>query len=82
MRRLIRHVLAATLFAAGIVPLSAPGAAAEPVNPAPPVQPGLREWSGGQGEFSLTSGSRIVLHPAGAATLNTTARTFAADLAT
>ncbi|MFG3142671.1 family 20 glycosylhydrolase [Streptomyces sp. NPDC048211] len=63
-------------------PLSAPGAATEPVNPAPPVQPGLREWSGGQGEFSLTSGSRIVLHPAGAATLDTTARTFASDLAT
>ncbi|MER5275750.1 family 20 glycosylhydrolase [Streptomyces sp. NPDC002809] len=83
MRRLIRHVLAVTLLAAGAAPLGAPGAvAADPGNPAPAVQPGIREWQGGQGVFRLASGSRIILEPAGAASLRATARTFAADLST
>ncbi|MFI6944774.1 family 20 glycosylhydrolase [Streptomyces sp. NPDC050422] len=83
MRRLIRHVLAVTLLAAGVVPLGVPGAvAAEPGNPAPAVQPGIREWQGGDGVFRLEPGSRIILEPAGAAALRAIARTFAADLST
>ncbi|WP_405685488.1 family 20 glycosylhydrolase [Streptomyces sp. NBC_01387] len=94
MRRFIRHVLPVVLLVVGAAPLGVAGAAsasasasaspvtaaAGAVNPAPAVQPGIREWRGGHGEFRLTPRSRIVLGGADAAELRSMARTFATDL--
>lgn len=51
-------------------------------NMAPTVVPALREWSGGVGSFHLTPGSRLLLDPASAASLQGTAQIFQQDLAT
>ncbi|WP_052889748.1 family 20 glycosylhydrolase [Thermogemmatispora carboxidivorans] len=50
------------------------------VNPPPLVIPTLREWHGGLGTFSLTSGARIVLDPSSASRLRATAAVFQQDL--
>lgn len=49
-------------------------------NAAPPVVPALRAWSGGIGSFHLTLGSRLLLDPASAASLQRTAQVFQQDL--
>jgi hexosaminidase len=50
------------------------------VNPPPQVVPGLREWHGASGTFTLTPISRIVLDAAAGGQLDDTAHDFAADL--
>ncbi|MFJ2703610.1 family 20 glycosylhydrolase [Streptomyces sp. NPDC087428] len=86
MRRFIRHVLPIALLIVGTAPLgtSASVAVAAPAaasaNPAPAVQPGIREWHGGRGMFHLSHRSRIVLEAAESAELSSTAHTFATDL--
>ncbi|WP_338257730.1 family 20 glycosylhydrolase [Dictyobacter halimunensis] len=52
------------------------------INSTPAVAPELREWHGGTGELLLGSGSQIVLDPAYAGQLQTTARVFQQDLGT
>jgi hexosaminidase len=49
-------------------------------NPAPPVIPSLREWTGGSGSFVLTRTSRIVIDPVDQTELMETARVFQGDL--
>ncbi|MEU8699462.1 glycoside hydrolase family 20 zincin-like fold domain-containing protein [Streptomyces sp. NPDC048680] len=86
MRRFIRRVLPIALLIVGAAPLgtSASAAVAAPAaasaNPAPAVQPGIREWRGGRGMFHLSHRARIVLEAADSAELKSTARTFATDL--
>ncbi|HEX6446105.1 MAG TPA: family 20 glycosylhydrolase [Streptosporangiales bacterium] len=82
-----RHVAAVvrvvSALAAGVV-LAAAGAStasAEPVNAAPAVAPSLHQWSGGAGEFDLTSSSRIVVDTAHADALDADVRLFRDDLA-
>lgn len=50
-------------------------------NPAPAVIPALSEWHGGSGFFALDAGSRIVVDTSSATQLQSTAQTFAGDLA-
>jgi hexosaminidase len=54
---------------------------ADAVRPAPAVLPSLREWHGAAGDFRVTAATRIVVDPAEADTLTTTAATFHHDLA-
>jgi hexosaminidase len=49
-------------------------------NLAPLVIPTLREWHGGQGTFTLNSGSRILVDPVSASALMETAQLFRQDL--
>ncbi|TWF41750.1 hexosaminidase [Chitinophaga polysaccharea] len=49
-------------------------------NPAPFVIPGLQEWQGGNGQFTLQPASAIVLEPASAAALSGTAQVLQQDL--
>jgi hexosaminidase len=49
-------------------------------NSMPQVIPGLREWHGASGDFTLTSTSRIVLDTATGGRLDDTAHAFATDL--
>ena len=49
-------------------------------NPAPQVIPGLREWQGGTGTFTMGMTSRITVDPAYATQLQETAQVFQSDL--
>lgn len=49
-------------------------------NPAPRVIPGLREWQGGTGTFTIGMTSRITVDPAYAAQLQETTQVFQSDL--
>ncbi|NML38803.1 family 20 glycosylhydrolase [Chitinophaga sp. G-6-1-13] len=50
------------------------------VNSAPVVIPGLQEWHGGNGQFTLRPASTIVLEPASSQALSATARILQQDL--
>ena len=50
------------------------------INPAPFVIPGLQEWQGGKGQFTLQPASAIVLEPASAQALSATAQVLQQDL--
>lgn len=61
------------------IAVSIPGTEPEGGNAKPLVIPELREWSGGQGNFSISNATRIVVDDAYARELLETANTFAAD---
>lgn len=77
---------ALTAAVVGAAPMgSGTTAAADPMppqNPAPVVLPSLRTWDGGNGSWHRTPQTRIVLQPAQAGELWSTAKTFAHDLGT
>jgi hexosaminidase len=50
------------------------------INPKPFVIPGLEEWKGGSGQFTLRPASAIVLEPASASALSGTAEILRRDL--
>ena len=82
--RKLRRSLATVLGMAlgfGVGAVVAPTATAAAVNPAPAVQPGIQQWAGGTGSFTLSTTTRIVVDPSYSADLAADARTFAADLA-
>ncbi len=53
---------------------------ASTTNPQPNVIPALREWTGGTGQFSLTTNSRICIDPTYESELTTRMTTFKDDL--
>lgn len=64
------------------VPVLVPGTkpAAPDGNPKPVVIPALREWLGASGVYRWQTGSRIVMNPNDAVSLERTMQTFAQDL--
>lgn len=71
-----------TLALISLIPLHLLAPSNIQINSTPPVAPALREWHGGTGEFVLSSGSQIILDPAYAGQLQTTAQVLQQDLST
>ncbi|RPE14277.1 hypothetical protein EGT74_00040 [Chitinophaga lutea] len=70
----------AVLLTAFLLRLFQPDARSQTVNAAPFVIPGLREWQGSTGQFTLLPSSAIVLEPGSAQALSGTARILQQDL--
>lgn len=68
------------LFTAFLLRLLQPEARAQSVNAAPFVIPGLREWQGNTGQFTLRPASAIIIAPESAQALSTTAHILQQDL--
>ncbi|MFG1935852.1 family 20 glycosylhydrolase [Micromonospora tulbaghiae] len=77
MKSSARSCLTAILVAAACLQIPT---AAQAANPAPPVAPSVRQWTGGEGAFTLTTSSRILVDPAQTAALTPAAETLRADL--
>ncbi|MGE7776508.1 family 20 glycosylhydrolase [Chitinophaga sp. NPDC101104] len=73
-------MIKAILFSACLLGLFQSDAWSQSTNPVPFVIPGLREWHGGTGAFSLRASSAIVLEPASAQALSATAEVLQQDL--
>ncbi|WP_175631936.1 NPCBM/NEW2 domain-containing protein [Virgibacillus siamensis] len=63
-----------------VLPSSFSAADTPEVNPKPQVIPGLREWQGGVGSFSIVQTSKIVVDPQYTKKLNKTAEVLQKDL--
>ncbi|WP_158812985.1 family 20 glycosylhydrolase [Streptomyces rimosus] len=62
LRRSVIGVVALTLFAASLLVLrGAPGASAAVNNAPPGIVPAIQQWTGGTGQLTLTSSSRVVV---------------------
>ncbi|MET7280469.1 family 20 glycosylhydrolase [Kribbella sp. NPDC005582] len=72
--------LALALLLTTIAVPSGTTASPAPPNPAPAVVPSLQQWTGGTGRLTLRPGTRVVVRPADAGALHSTAEQVATDL--